>query len=157
MRKLRKTGMYRSDAHKRRLLHSKPNTRKANRVIGKHVFGNLYGINPRLLSNKTFLERTVRNAVKIAGMHLIEMKSWAISEKAERLGGGVSVIALLTESHIALHAWKVHSYATVDVYTCGDESNPQAAFNHIRKVLKPKRYQMFYADRSDQYLFRVKK
>lgn len=150
------SGIHRSNTREKGDLQPKPNTEKKQRVIGKHVFGNLYGIEPRLLSDKKFLENAVIDSVKIAGMHLVEIKSWEISGELEKLGGGVSVIALLTESHIALHGWKEHGYATVDVYTCGEQSDPQAAFEHLRKLLKPKRFQMFYADRSDQNLIRVK-
>jgi S-adenosylmethionine decarboxylase proenzyme len=33
---------------------------------------------------------------------------------------GVSVVALLAESHMAVHTWPEHDVATVDVFTCGE-------------------------------------
>ena len=123
------------------LLHQ---TISEDRIIGKHVFGNLYDIDERILVDKEYLEKLVLDAVKIANMKLVEIKSWSFGGKK----GGVSVIALVEESHIALHTWNEYKYATLDVYTCGENSNPQAAFEYIVSQLKPKRYQMFYADRS---------
>jgi S-adenosylmethionine decarboxylase len=79
-------------------------------------------------------------------MKLVEMKSWKFGGKK----GGVSVIALVEESHIAVHTWLEYNYATVDVYTCGEHSDPQKAFDLIVSVLRPERYQMFYADRSSE-------
>jgi len=117
-----------------------------DRIIGKHVFGNLYDIDPEILSNKDFLHKIVLEAVKIANMKLVESKAWSFGGKK----GGVSVIALVEESHIALHTWIEYNYATLDVYTCGEQSNPQAAFEYIVSQLKPKRYQMFFADRSSE-------
>ncbi|BAK54535.1 arginine decarboxylase proenzyme [Sulfurisphaera tokodaii str. 7] len=117
-----------------------------DRIIGKHVFGNLYDIDPKILNDKDFLHNLVLEAVKIANMKLVEIKSWNFGGKK----GGVSVIALVEESHIALHTWTEYNYATLDVYTCGENSNPQAAFEYIVSQLKPKRYQMFYADRSSE-------
>ncbi|ARM76485.1 adenosylmethionine decarboxylase [Acidianus manzaensis] len=114
------------------------------KIIGKHVFGNLYDINENLLEDKEFLEKLVLEAVNIAHMNLVEIKAWSFGGKK----GGVSVLALVEESHIALHTWNEYNYATVDVYTCGEQSDPQAAFNYIVNSLKPKRYQSFYADRS---------
>lgn len=149
MNRVRRERIRRRARQEKGRLRSKHSARKEHRVIGKHVYGNLYGIKKGLLSQRRFLERTVANAVQVAGMHLVDVRSWSITAKQEKLGGGVSVIALLTESHIALHAWKYHGYATVDVYTCGSTSDPHAAFHHIRRVLKPRRYQLFYADRSD--------
>ncbi|AAK40855.1 adenosylmethionine decarboxylase [Saccharolobus solfataricus] len=119
---------------------------KEDRIIGKHVFGNLYDIDAERLNDKEFLEKLVLEAVDIAHMKLVEIKAWSFGGKK----GGVSVIALVEESHIALHTWNEYNYATLDVYTCGEDSDPQSAFAHIVNALNPKRYQMFYADRSSQ-------
>ncbi|MEM0362207.1 MAG: adenosylmethionine decarboxylase [Sulfolobaceae archaeon] len=117
-----------------------------DRIVGKHVFGNLYDIDKEKLEDKEYLEKLVLEAVKIANMKLVEVKAWSFGGKK----GGVSVIALVEESHIALHTWSEYNYATLDVYTCGEDSNPQSAFTFIVNALKPKRYQMFYADRSSK-------
>ncbi|BDB97415.1 adenosylmethionine decarboxylase [Saccharolobus caldissimus] len=123
-----------------------PSINDEDRIVGKHVFGNLYDIDPQKLTNKEFLEKLVLDAVNIAHMKLVEIKSWSFGGKK----GGVSVIALVEESHIALHTWNEYNYATLDVYTCGEDSDPQSAFNYIVNALGPKRYQMFYADRSSK-------
>ncbi|MCH1771258.1 MULTISPECIES: adenosylmethionine decarboxylase [Metallosphaera] len=115
-----------------------------DRIIGKHVFGNLYDIDPEDLNNEQLLKDLVLKAVEIAHMNLVEAKSWSFGGKK----GGVSVIALIEESHIALHTWNEYNYATLDVYTCGEDSDPQAAFKFIVEALKPRRYQVFFADRS---------
>jgi S-adenosylmethionine decarboxylase len=117
-----------------------------DKIIGKHVFGNLYDIDPEILKDKEKLESYVLEAVKKANMKLVEIKSWSFGGKK----GGVSVIALVEESHIALHTWIEYRYATLDVYTCGEHSNPELGFNYIVEKLKPKRYQVFYADRSSE-------
>lgn len=117
-----------------------------DKIVGKHVFGNLYGIPREVAMDEKFLYDVVRKAVDIANMKLVEMKSWSFGGKK----GGVSVIALVEESHIAVHTWLEYNYATVDVYTCGEHSDPMKAFEYIVSQLKPKRYQMFYADRSSE-------
>ncbi|BCU71280.1 adenosylmethionine decarboxylase [Stygiolobus caldivivus] len=121
-------------------------TSNEDKIIGKHVFGNLYDLDEELLTDKDFLEKVVLEAVDIAKMKLVEIKAWKFGGKK----GGVSIIALVEESHIALHTWNEYKYATLDVYTCGEQSEPQAAFNYIISQLRPKRYQMFYADRSSE-------
>jgi S-adenosylmethionine decarboxylase len=42
-------------------------------------------------------------------------------------GGGVAGVALLAESHIAVHTWPEFAYAAVDVFMCGPEADPDAA------------------------------
>ncbi|ADN51227.1 adenosylmethionine decarboxylase [Vulcanisaeta distributa] len=120
---------------------------RLNGVIGKHVYGNLYGVDPNILSDEKFLRSLVIKAAEIANVHLVEVKSWKFINGDKE---GVSVLALVVESHIAIHTWPVYRFATVDVYTCGDHSMPDKAFNYIVSVLKPRRYIVNYADRSSE-------
>jgi len=113
-------------------------------VVGKHLFGNLYGIDPSILGNEEFLRSVILEAVKLADMTLVEIKSWSFGGRK----GGVSVIALVKESHIALHTWINYRYATLDIYTCGAKSDPWKAYEYVVSKLKPKYYTVNYADRS---------
>ncbi len=115
-----------------------------SRIIGMHVFGNLYDLDPKVINDKELLTKTVLDAIKIANMTLVEHRSWGFGGKK----GGISVMALITESHVVLHTWNEYRYATLDIYTCGTTSNPNAAFDHIVSVLKPKRHKKYFADRS---------
>ncbi|MDT7888282.1 MAG: adenosylmethionine decarboxylase [Desulfurococcales archaeon] len=119
---------------------------KDSRIIGKHVYANLYDPDPMYISNEELLRKLVSEAAEKANMHLVEVKSWSFGGKK----GGVSVIALITESHISIHTWVEYSYATVDVYTCGDHSDPWKAMEHIIEVLKPKKYSIGYANRTQE-------
>jgi len=113
-------------------------------VIGKHVYGNLYDIPPEIAGDEEYLVEVVKKAAELANMTLWDVKSY----KFGGLKGGVSVIALVIESHIAIHTWIEYRYATVDVYTCGEKSDPWRAFQYIVEKLKPATYTVNYADRS---------
>jgi S-adenosylmethionine decarboxylase len=117
-------------------------------VVGKHLYANLYDVDRKLLEDEELLRGLVLDAVKAAHSTLIEIKSWKVGGKK----GGVSVIALVDESHIALHTWVEYSYATLDIYTCGAHTDPWAAFNLVIQVLKPRKYKVGYADRSQTTL-----
>ncbi len=114
------------------------------KIIGLHVFGNLYGISRAKLTNKGLLSRAVLEAVKKADMKLVEQRTWSFGGSK----GGISVIALVSESHMTLHTWVEYGYATIDIYTCGDQGKPYAAFDYLVSTLKPKSHKVFHADRS---------
>ncbi len=116
----------------------------AKGIIGKHVYGNLYGCDKKVLSDVNLLRRLVSEAAELAKMTLIEVRSWKFGGEK----GGVSVIALVVESHIAIHTWPNYRYAAIDVFTCGERSNPDEAFEHIRSALAPSKVIKHYADRS---------
>ena len=112
------------------------------RVVGHHVYGNLVGCrNREALRNPELLENIVREAAEIGNMTVLDVKSW-------KIGDGVSVVAVILESHITIHTWPEYEFATVDVYSCGSHTNPYAAFNYIIKVLEPERVETGHFDRS---------
>ena len=113
-------------------------------IIGRHVYGNMYGIDKEILWNEEFIKKIVLGAVKASNATLHELKSW----KIEGDKGGISVIALVLESHISVHTWPEYRYATVDVYTCGEKADPWKGFNYILEKLNPKFYTVHYSDRS---------
>ncbi|MEM2207278.1 MAG: adenosylmethionine decarboxylase [Sulfolobales archaeon] len=110
-------------------------------VYGKHVYGSLYECRYELLADPEFLKNIVIEAAKIGNMTLLDIKVWHISP-------GVSVVAVILESHIAVHTWPEYGFATVDVYSCGKHSKPEEAFKHIVRALNPKRFEYTVADRS---------
>ncbi len=112
-------------------------------VVGKHYYANLYEIDVSRGRDEEGLRKVVAEAAELSNMRLVDLKSWSFGGDK----GGVSVIALVVESHIAVHTWVEYAYATVDVYTCGEQSDPLPGIKHIVTYLKPKDYRVWYADR----------
>ncbi len=113
-------------------------------IIGKHIYGNLYGCQPSFINNDLALKNLVIEAAKVAKMTVWDTKVWKFGGEK----GGVSALALILESHIAIHTWNEFQYATVDVFTCGDKSDPVQAFDYIVAKMKPKSVTKHFADRS---------
>lgn len=112
------------------------------RVVGRHIYANLYNCrNVALLKDPAGLERVVREAARRGNMTLLDVKAWKIGE-------GVSLVGIVLESHITIHTWPEYGFATVDVYSCGDHTNPREAFDYIVEQLNPEEVSMGTADRS---------
>jgi S-adenosylmethionine/arginine decarboxylase-like enzyme len=60
------------------------------------------------------------------------------------MGGGVSVNALITTSHLTVHTSKLYGTAEFDCATCGCTSNPLAALATFRRTLKPTHVTIHY-------------
>jgi S-adenosylmethionine decarboxylase len=112
-------------------------------VVGRHVYGNLYGCDQEVLRDEAALITIVKEAVKVANAILLSIGSYRFGPD-----GGLTVFAVVAESHISIHTWPEHGFATVDVYTCGDHTDPKAAFDYIASRLRPKRVEAFFGDRS---------
>ncbi|MEM4800190.1 MAG: adenosylmethionine decarboxylase, partial [Acidilobaceae archaeon] len=106
-------------------------TRKP-KVYGYHVLGNLFDCgNKELLTDPERLKDLIIKATEVGNMTLLDIKTW-------KIGLGVSMVAIVLESHIAIHTWPEFSFATVDVYSCGKHTDPKAAFDYIVSALRPR-------------------
>lgn len=123
-------------------------TKQIPKVIGKHVYANLYDIDSGLIANLDRLTTVVIKAAQVGNMHILELVTKKFSS-LNGVEGGVSVIALIEESHIALHTWPESMYATVDIYTCGAKSNAELALKYVIDELKPKSCKIGKADRGN--------
>ncbi|EZQ11019.1 S-adenosylmethionine decarboxylase [Candidatus Acidianus copahuensis] len=114
------------------------------KVVGRQVYGSLYDCDNNALKDLEYLRGVVTEAAKEGNMTLLDVKSWKIGE-------GVSIVAIVLESHITIHTWPEYSFATVDVYSCGSHTDPRKAFNYIASQLKAKKYTVNEADRSSEF------
>lgn len=59
---------------------------------------------------------------------------------------GVSGVVVIEESHLSIHTWPEHGYASVDFFTCG-QGLPIRAHRVIREGLKAERSELMLIDR----------
>lgn len=88
---------------------------------GRHVLAELGGADPAVLDNETLLREVVHDSLVDAGATVQEVVSHRFAPQ------GVTVLAMLAESHASLHTWPEHGAAFVDVFTCGEDADPQRA------------------------------
>ncbi len=66
-------------------------------------------------------------------------------------GGGLSVVFLLSESHMSIHTWPEHSFAALDVYTCGGSSAADRLVDSLFALLKPSDSKVSYMERGSDH------
>lgn len=82
---------------------------------GRHLFVDATAC--KNLSNRSAAEAFLREAVGIAGMNILGMVSYDLRADAGR-EPGVSVVALLAESHASIHTFPESGVVTLDMYSC---------------------------------------
>ena len=108
--------------------------------MGKHYLLNLYGCSFVLLNDVYCLIDLLENAAAASGATVIQ----TISKKFDPQG--VTVLCLLSESHISIHTWPEKGEAAVDVFTCG-ESEPKIACDIIIQQLIATDYTLDFIER----------
>lgn len=104
-----------------------------NNTLGKHCFTEAYNCDRELLDDEEFLKTQIIEAINKTKLTLLEISSHKFSPQ------GVTIVALLSESHISIHTWPENGSAALDVFTCGD-TNPSIAMLHMIMALKSNTY-----------------
>lgn len=71
-----------------------------------------------------------------------------LSLQCEEDEGGISGVAILSTSHIAIHTWPEHSYAVLDIYSCRD-FDPGIALLHVLRTFRADPNRVFCRDNSE--------
>ncbi len=99
---------------------------------GRHLILDLYDCDQALLDNYDELGRLLEVALNMAGANILRV----FGEKFKPQG--VTLLALLAESHASIHTWPELGYAAIDLYTCGDTTNTHKAAEFLKTKLKAK-------------------
>ena len=101
------------------------------RFAGTHLIVDLFGA--RRLDDLEHIKRTLKRCVEVAGATLLHIHLHHFTPN-----GGVSGVAVLSESHISIHSWPEADYAALDVFMCGD-AKPQMCVGVLREAFGPRR------------------
>lgn len=102
--------------------------------VGRHLILELWGC--QNLDSTEVVERALRDVVSACGLTLLGLHVYPFTPV------GVTGVAVVSESHVLVHTWPEHGYAAVDIFTCGDQANPEAALPLLREHFAPERVQI---------------
>jgi S-adenosylmethionine decarboxylase len=101
---------------------------------GSHLIIDIYGaIN---LSDISFMKDVFVECIEKCGATLLGSDFHNFEPN-----GGISGIAVLSESHISVHTWPEYNYAAFDVFMCG-AADTMKAVDVIKERFKPQRVEV---------------
>jgi len=107
--------------------------------VGRHLVLELWGCTN--LNSTLAVENALREIVGALHLTLLSLNVHPFSPV------GVTGVAIVSESHIVIHTWPELGYAAVDVFTCGDQRNPEDALPVLREHFAPERVQLLEMNR----------
>ena len=97
---------------------------------GRHLILDLYDCDPAILDDYEELQRLLETSLVMAKATILRI----IGEKFKPQG--VTLLALLAESHASIHTWPCERYCAIDLYTCGDKTQTHKAADFLKQKLK---------------------
>lgn len=97
---------------------------------GKHIIVELSNCNVNIINNLEEVKKILVQASLVANAEIKELAFHRFSPQ------GVSGVVVIAESHISVHTWPEFGYAALDIYTCGDKTDPLKACNYIAEIFE---------------------
>ena len=105
-------------------------------ALGRHLLLELKICNEEVLDDLDFLKDCLNEAAIQSGATVVGESFYHFSPH------GVSGVVNIAESHISIHTWPEYRYAAVDVFTCGDDVDPEKAARLITERLEAKNHSL---------------
>ncbi|MBI1260716.1 MAG: adenosylmethionine decarboxylase [Rhizobiales bacterium] len=99
------------------------------KFAGTHLIIDLIGASR--LDDIAYIEAAIVRCVEVSKATLLHIHLHHFTPN-----GGVSGVAVLSESHISIHTWPEADYAALDVFMCGD-AEPHNAIEVLREAFTP--------------------
>ncbi|WP_075982532.1 adenosylmethionine decarboxylase [Bacillus massilinigeriensis] len=97
-------------------------------TMGRHVISELWGCDFEKLNDLDQIEQIFVDAALKSGAEIREVAFHKFAPQ------GVSGVVIISESHLTIHSFPEHGYASIDVYTCGN-LDPSIAAEYIAEAL----------------------
>lgn len=98
--------------------------------LGRHLLAEFFDCTPNVLNNNALVEQLMAEAAVACGATIVESCFHHFNPY------GVSGVIVIAESHLTIHTWPEYGYASVDLYTCGDQCDPAVAFDYLQKAFQ---------------------
>ncbi|HVL81494.1 MAG TPA: adenosylmethionine decarboxylase [Actinomycetota bacterium] len=104
------------------------------KALGRHLIVEMWDASN--INSAEALEQALKEAVRAIDGTLLDVRV------VEFPVHGVTGVAIIAESHIAVHTWPEYGYAAVDIFTCNLEADVQAGVDALSRYLLPGRVQV---------------
>ena len=88
---------------------------------GTHLIAELSGCPAELLNDAGRLEAILTEGIRASGLHHLNV----VSHQFDPFG--VTIVAIISESHVALHTYPENGHVSLDIFHCSQESAPAEA------------------------------
>jgi len=110
-------------------------------ALGRHVLLEFYGCPPGTLTSTDYVEDVLVGAARVSNAHIVNHLFHQF------LPYGVSGVVVIEESHYTIHTWPEHGYAAIDLFTCSDDVDIEAAIQYLKDHFRPSRIEKVKVDR----------
>jgi len=101
--------------------------------LGRQLIAEFIYCSGKMLGSKNALDRMLKQGIKESGLTLVSLTGKQFTP------AGVTSVAVISESHVAIHTYPEARHASIDIFTCGNGMHAvKKLLSFFKKELKPK-------------------
>lgn len=81
---------------------------------GVHIVFDIFGCDYEQLENQAYLTRVMEELTEILGTKILAESCHKFTPQ------GISLVLIISASHITVHTWPENQYIGIDLFTCAD-------------------------------------
>ena len=93
----------------------------------KHILFELEGCPFSALDDEEHIKFCLLHAAEASHSQVLKIETYKFEPQ------GVTGFALLAESHLSIHTWPEKGVAYCDIFTCGEQCQPESAVEYLSK------------------------
>jgi len=97
------------------------------KAFGTHIIVELSDCDAAILSDVDRVSQILVAAAREANAEILQTAFHRFTPQ------GVSGVVVIAESHLSIHTWPEYGYAAMDIYTCGNHTEPWRACHYARE------------------------
>jgi len=98
--------------------------------LGTHVLIDVFGCDFSEINNKKFIKKLMIDAAKVSGAKIEKFSAKKFKPQ------GLTVLILVSESHLSFHSYPENRMCMLDIFTCGNRAVPEKGAQYILSHLK---------------------
>ena len=95
-----------------------------------------YGVKKEILNDDFLLKSILEEGAKLGSYKILSSSSYRFQPQ------GVSVIVMISESHLCIHTYPEYGSLVFNFYTCRGENDGNKTIKYIKKKIKHKNFEI---------------
>ena len=111
-------------------MHQPAEARLTSSPLGNQLIVDFYDCRCENFDDLEWMENVMIEAANRARATIVDVVFHKFNPQ------GISGVVVIAESHFAIHTWPEHRYAAIDIFTCGDALDSEAAIAYLATQLR---------------------
>ena len=102
------------------------------KFIGSHIIADCNDCNSLFLNDIEYLKDIMGYSIILSNANILGICQHSFTPQ------GVTILFLLSESHLSIHSYPEYNYCAIDFFTCGEQCNPLSGIYYLIEKLECK-------------------